>query len=155
MKYRAIDIANWFISQFDKDVGDVVTHLKVQKLLYFGEAWCQALLDRELFYEEIEAWAHGPVVREVFNEFKDCGWQPLSANGDIIKLDEDVENVLKQVLDVYGEASAKTLENITHSHKPWLDARGDLSPEARCNNKMPKESIRKYFIEKYRVGSDG
>ena len=149
MTYKAIDVANWFINQFDKNVGDVITHLKVQKLLYFSEAWSQALLDEELFSENIEAWAHGPVVREVFDQFKGSGWGPLSTTSEIVEFDENTHGVLSEVLDTYGNVAAKTLEHLTHQDKPWIDARGTLSPEARCSNVITKKSIKKYFIEKY------
>jgi uncharacterized phage-associated protein len=149
MTYRAIDVANWFISQFDKEAGDVITHLKIQKLLYFSEAWCQVLLERELFSENMEAWAHGPVVRDVFNQFSGSSWGPLSATSEVIEFDEDVRGVLSQVLDAYGNVAAKTLEHLTHQDKPWKDARGTLSPEARCSNVIDKASIKDYFNEKY------
>lgn len=152
---KAIDIANWFINQFDKESGDVVTHLKVQKLLYYSEAWSQILLNKELFEENLEAWAHGPVVREVFNEFKDSGWQPLSITRDLIVMPGDVESVLDQVMEAYGEASAKTLENMTHKDKPWIEARGSLDPEARCNVVIPKAAIESYFTKKYGNLLDG
>ena len=147
--YNAIDIANWFISQFDKESGDVITHLKVQKLLYFAEAWCQVLLDRELFSENMEAWAHGPVVREVFNQFNGSGWEPLNVTGEIVEFDDEVCDVLLQVLDAYGDVSARTLEHLTHQDLPWKEARGALSPEAKCSTAISKQSIKSYFTEKY------
>lgn len=149
MTYKAINIANWFIGQFDKEAGDVITHLKVQKLLYFSEAWCQVLLDQELFIENIEAWAHGPVVREVFFQFSDAGWNPLSVTGDIIEFDSNVKDLLFQILATYGNESAKTLEALTHQDQPWKDARGQLAPEAKCTNIIAKQSIKKYYAEKY------
>ncbi|MDM8559063.1 type II toxin-antitoxin system antitoxin SocA domain-containing protein [Candidatus Parabeggiatoa sp. HSG14] len=149
MIYKALDVANWFIDQFDKESGDVVTHLKLQKLLYYSECWSQLLLDRELFFENIEAWAHGPVVREVFNEFKSAGWEPLNISGKLVDFDEEVVDVLEQVLEAYGNVSAKTLEQMTHIDQPWKEARGSLSPEARCSNIISKEKMRKYFMKKY------
>ena len=149
MIYKAIDVANWFISRFDKESGDVITHLKVQKLLYFSEAWTQVLLERELFSEYIEAWAHGPVVREVFDQFNGSGWQPLSTTGEIVEFDSDVSGVLLQVLEAYGDVSAKTLEEMTHQDQPWKDTRGSLSLEARCSDVISKDSIKAYFTEKY------
>jgi uncharacterized phage-associated protein len=149
MIYEALDVANWFIDQFDKESGDVVTHLKVQKLLYYSECWCQLLLDRELFSENIEAWAHGPVVREVFNEFKSAGWESLNVSEKLVDFDEEVVDVLEQVLEAYGNVSAKTLEQMTHQDQPWKDARGSLSPEARCSNRMSKKKMKEYFMKKY------
>lgn len=149
MIYRALDVANWFINQFDKESGDVVTPLKLQKLLYYSECWCQILLGQALFSENIEAWAHGPVVREVFNEFKSAGWEPLNISGKLVDFDEEVVDVLEQVLEAYGNVSAKTLEQMTHQDQPWKDARGYLSPEARCSNIMSKEKMKDYFLKKY------
>lgn len=149
MAYKATDVTNWFISQFDKESGDVITHLKVQKLLYFSEAWTQVLLKRALFSEDIEAWAHGPVVREVFNQFNGSGWQPLNATGEIVEFDPEVTGVLLQVLEAYGDVSAKTLEEMTHQDQPWKDTRGFLPPEARCSDIISKNSIKAYFTEKY------
>ncbi|MDM8522429.1 DUF4065 domain-containing protein [Desulfococcaceae bacterium HSG8] len=151
----AIDVANWFINQFDKESGDVITHLKVQKLLYFSEAWCQLLLDRELFSENMEAWAHGPVVREVFEAFKDSDWEPLNVRGELVDFDEDVTDVLEQVLETYGAMSAKTLEYMTCQAQPWKKVRGSLAPEARCTNIIIKESIKEYFKNKYGDQLDG
>jgi len=155
MTYKAINVANWFINQFDKDSGDVITHLKVQKLLYFSEAWCQVLLDKELFSENMEAWAHGPVVREVFNQFKGANWSPLSVTDEVVEFDEATQDVLLQVLDTYGDVAAKTLENLTHQDAPWKDVRGSLSPESRCSDVINKQLIKEFFLKKYSSQLDG
>lgn len=149
MSYKAEDVANWFINHFDQEAGDVVTHLKIQKLLYFAEAWTQIVLNRDLFEENFEAWAHGPVVREVYNIFRGNNWDPLSATRDAIDFDSDVEDVLRQVFESYGEASAKTLERMTHNDQPWINARGDAAPEERCTTIIPKTEIKEYYTKKY------
>lgn len=148
--HKATDVANWFIGKFAES-GDVVTHLKVQKLLYYSEAWNQVINGEELFDGQIQAWAHGPVVPEVFHEFKQHGWNPLPVPevGNIPKFSEETENVLKQVIDTYGELPAKTLENMTHEDEPWIQARGNLEPEERCETTIPKEEIKDFFEKKY------
>ncbi|HDY7656851.1 TPA: SocA family protein [Vibrio vulnificus] len=153
--YEAEDIANWFINYFDQESGDVITHLKVQKLLYYAEAWTQLLLDRELFKEDMEAWAHGPVVRSVYNAFRGNSWDPLQATREAISIDSEVENVLLQVVESYGEASAKTLERMTHNDEPWIAARGDAAPEERCNTVISKAHIKQYFVGKYGSALNG
>lgn len=149
--YRAIDVANWFISQYDKGSGDVITHLKVQKLLYYAEAWSQVLWDRQLFEEDIQAWSHGPVVPAVYAVFRDAGWDPLNQTDEVIEFDERILGVLNQVMLAYGNVSAKVLETMTHEDKPWIDARGDLPPEARCETVIPKSEIKSYFKQKYNL----
>lgn len=56
---------------------------------------------------------------------------------------------LKNVVEVYGEHSAKALERMTHNERPWLDARGDLSPEARSNSIIPKEKMGDFYRKAY------
>ncbi len=51
----------------DREAGDVITQLKLQKLMYIAQGIHLALYDAPLFKEEIEAWQHGPVVRELYS----------------------------------------------------------------------------------------
>ncbi|MEM8641961.1 MAG: type II toxin-antitoxin system antitoxin SocA domain-containing protein [Cyanobacteria bacterium P01_G01_bin.54] len=150
MPYKAIDVAKWFVSHFDPDVGDVITPLKLQKLLYYAEAWSQVLLDDELFVEQIQAWTHGPVVLEVYEGFKDYGWRPIDPLEVELELDSETEEILNQILAVYGELSARTLEKMTHSDQPWLKTREGYAIEARCNEIIPKQEIKSSFLDKYR-----
>lgn len=148
--HKAIEIADWFIAKAAAS-GDLVTHLKVQKLLYYAEAWCQVILGKELFSESIQAWAHGPVVPEVFHRFKSHGWNalPIPSPTALTAVDGDARLVLEQVFETYGDLPAKTLEDMTHSDEPWVAARGQLEPEARCDVVMPKQHIKAFFEAKY------
>ncbi len=150
MTYKAIEVANWFIAK-TAEFGDLTTHLKIQKLLYYAEAWIQVLLNKELFEEPIQAWSHGPVVPEVFQHFRSFGWNPLPIPSEnaIPKFSEDIMDVLEQVFEVYGDISARRLEEMTHTDKLWIEARGECEPEVRCTNIMSKAKIKQYFLEKY------
>lgn len=145
---KAKDVADWFIARAAAE-DDAVSHLKVQKLLYYSEAWSQALLDKELLDENIQAWAHGPVVPEVFQEFKGNNWQPLPVPEAVPDFSADEKEVLEQVYDTYGHLPAKTLEAMTHEDDPWVQARRGVAPEARCENVISKQHIKEFFIKKY------
>ncbi len=83
--YSALDIATWFIyknyaekkenqaSNDDYEVYESLTHLKLQKLLYYAQGISLSQNDCVLFKEKIEAWEHGPVVKSVFNKFSSKG----------------------------------------------------------------------------------
>jgi len=148
--YKAIEIADWFVAKAASS-GDLITHLKVQKLLYYAEAWCQVILEKDLFEEQIQAWAHGPVVPEVWQKFRSNGWNPLPVPPkdalDVVQ--EPVRQVLLEVFETYGDLPAKTLEDMTHGDEPWIEARGSLEPEARCDVVMPKAQLRAFFEAKY------
>jgi len=154
--HNATDIANWFIAKCAES-GDLVTHLKVQKLLYYAEAWTQTLIGKELFSEAIQAWAHGPVVPEVFQEFKQYGWSPLPVPEDqkIPVVCAEAEDILTQIFEAYADLPEKTLEDMTHKDAPWIKARGGLSAEERCDVIMPKSEICEFFKAKYAAEIDG
>ena len=65
MAHKATTLAKWFISRVERDSGDDITHLKLQKLLYYAQAWHLAHTNAPLFNKEIKAWTHGPVVTTV------------------------------------------------------------------------------------------
>lgn len=153
---KPVSIANWFVNNLsDHEAGEVVTHLQVQKLLYFAQAWHMMLLGRPLFAEDMEAWPHGPVVPSVWHEFKQFSWHPIPPGAPSDGIGEDSLKVLEQVRDVYGAFGAKKLEAMTHAERPWIQARGGRAPEERCEEKISKESIVKYYEEVYGDLDDG
>lgn len=154
MAYAALDIAKWFINAIDRNAGESISHLKVQKLLYFAEGWSQLCFDRELFNESMQAWAHGPVVPEVFRALKEHSWNAIPPIPTDAVIDEETSGLLTEVLSVYGEFSAKTLENMTHADQPWIEARGQCGPEDRCETIIAKEKIKAYFTEKFHDAAD-
>ncbi|MES9859672.1 MAG: type II toxin-antitoxin system antitoxin SocA domain-containing protein [Candidatus Thiodiazotropha sp. LLP2] len=145
----AIDVANWFLSEIDRDAGDSITHLKLQKLAYYAQAWSLALREEPLFEEDFRAWAHGPVATSIYTNFKDYGWLALPAPDDAPVFEAETEELLSEILKVYGQYSAKVLEDMTHNEDPWINARGGLPPEARSSAVIPKEEIATYYRELY------
>lgn len=143
--YTPVQIANWFLANIDREAGDLITHLKLQKLVYYAQAWSLAIRGVPLFEEDVQAWAHGPVAPSVFRAFRGYGMDPIPAPARTPKLDEDTVELLEEVLDVYGEHSAKKLEKLTHRERPWRDARGDLPDEASSSAIIPKEAMRTFY----------
>lgn len=144
-----IDVATWFVNRIDRNSGESITHLKVQKLLYYAQAWHLLAFEKPLFTEELRAWSHGPVVPSVYHSLKEHGWNAIPELAQKDELDAEAEGILEQVLSIYGEFSAKRLEAMTHSEDPWKEARGDLQPEARCDAVISREAIKAYFKRTY------
>lgn len=150
-KYKASKIAKWLIFQLANS-GELLTHLKLQKLLYYSEVWNQIINERELFEEKFQAWAHGPVVPEVYSIYKLHSWNVLPVPKSEPKgIDDETINVLNQIINSYGALTAKALENMTHEDQPWIDARGGRSAEERCETVIPKDSLVKFFKSKYNI----
>lgn len=147
--YTATDIAKWILAGVDRDAGDSITHLKLQKLIYYVQAWSLALRDKPLFDEDMQAWAHGPVAESVFHEYRDYGWEAIPAPKTVPKIKKKDAEHIREVVEVYGEYSAKHLERMTHSEPPWLAARGDLPPEARSNKTVSKDAMSTFYKKVY------
>lgn len=145
--YTPLQIANWFLANIGREAGDLITHLKLQKLVYYAQAWSLAARGKPLFDEDIQAWAHGPVVPSLFRAFRGYGMDPIPAPASVPCLDPETVELLGEVLDVYGEHSAKKLEQLTHRERPWRDARGDLSPEARSDAVITQAAMQSYYSE--------
>lgn len=152
-KLTALEVARWFllrnntnVIQFDEES---LTHLKLQKLLYYAQGLFLAYTngESELFPEEIYAWEHGPVVREVWDVYKgnknnpiDCVYEPTDDNlFEKVNSDENVRNILEFTFINYGKYSAWHLREKTHTEMPWK-----TTPP---NGLIEKTKILKFFRE--------
>src|SRR4051812_11966723 len=135
--HSALDVAAWFLNEIDRDAGDSITNLKLQKLVYYAQAWAMSLLNRPLFQEPVEAWAHGPVVDAVYQEYKNFGYDALPRSRSRPRFTPQELTVLQDVLAVYGEHSATFLEKLTHEEEPWRAAWGDRSAKSRSRESIP------------------
>lgn len=120
---KAIDIANYFLSLQDEEVGDFISNLKLQKLLYYAQGFHLAETGRPLFDDPIAAWQHGPVVADVYHTFKEFGGNALPMLGDIRGIDPTTAQFLDEIYRVYGQFSAWKLSHMTHEEPPWKEAR--------------------------------
>jgi uncharacterized phage-associated protein len=124
--------------------GEPITNLKLQKLLYYSQAWSLALSGKSLFTDRIEAWVHGPVVPSVFREYREFKWSPLVADCDQ-PAHGDVIRHVDRVLAVYGKFDASQLERMTHNEDPWRNARTGLAADEASNREITAEAMRKYY----------
>ena len=123
MMLNCFDIAQYFLAQADEDAGDLMSNLKLQKLVYYAQGCALALLDRPLFPEAIEAWAHGPVVPALYHEYKGSvgGAIPPLVMLDFSKYSVETRELLDEVYAVYGQFSAWKLRSMTQQEPPWHD----------------------------------
>jgi uncharacterized phage-associated protein len=152
--HDALDVAAWFLNEIDRKAGDSITNLKLQKLVYYAQAWTVALLNRPLFGEDVEAWAHGPVVDPVYQEYKgfQYGTLPRSRRRSEFAPQELV--VLQDVLAIYGEHSAKFLKKLTHEEEPWRVTWGDRPATSRSRQPISLAKMRRFYREQYEHRED-
>lgn len=121
-----------------------MTAMKLQKLVYYSQAWSLVWDDSPLFNEEIEAWANGPVVRSLYQRhqglFKVTQW-----DGDPQKLSDNQRDTIEKVLEFYGDMSSQALSDLTHQEAPWIDAREGLSPTDRGSRVISLAAMAEYY----------
>ncbi|MBW4690395.1 MAG: DUF4065 domain-containing protein [Lyngbya sp. HA4199-MV5] len=137
------DIADYFI-WLANETGSFISNLKLQKLVYYAQAWHIALYNEPLFAEDFQAWVHGPVIPSLYQKYKAFGWQPIWEDATP-KLPEDVVQFLDEVADEYFACDAYELEQMTHAEDPWGWARGNLPPDAPSNEIIKKEWMKEYY----------
>ena len=122
MAYKVSDIAHKIIKfTSDSAAGELVSNLKLQKLLYYQQGFHLAYFETPLFDEDIEAWMYGPVVPSIYETYKLAGSNGLIYDGNVISLQPKEEALFCEVMKVYGEFSAVGLMNMTHKEKPWKE----------------------------------
>lgn len=128
-----------------RERGEVLTNLKLQKLLYYAQAWYLALRDRPLFADDFQAWIHGPVLPSQHQRFRANVWQPIMGAVGRPELPADVPVFLDEILDVFGVETAIALELMTHRERPWIDARAGLAPDMSSDAIIPKDSMKRFY----------
>jgi len=120
------DVAKYFLALTDEDSGDLMSNLKLQKLVYYAQGFHLALFEKPLFPETIEAWTHGPVIPELYHSYKKygSGHIPSPDDFDLSIYSNEERELLNEVYAVFGQFSAWKLRNMTHQEPPWVDAAG-------------------------------
>lgn len=126
---------------------DPLNHLRLQKLLYYVQAWHLAAFGRPMFRERIEAWCNGPVVADLWPHFKRFGYSSIlpEESDPVPGLSRDEQAFVRSVWDEYKRYSAIRLSEMTHNEDPWRNARGDLPADARSSVEITADSMRAYF----------
>lgn len=139
-----------------------ITPLALQKLLYYAQAFNKVFNSRFLFEDDCQAWAHGPVYPEIYQSYKNYGFDPIdravSYGESEISISDNETEVLDAVISHFGCYSGKILERMTHSEHPWLTARNGLSDDSPSIQTIDKDLIDQYFEQikqKYNMLSTG
>ncbi|MGA9275210.1 MAG: type II toxin-antitoxin system antitoxin SocA domain-containing protein [Candidatus Cybelea sp.] len=132
----ALEVARFFLAMADED-DELLSPMKLQKLLYYAQGFHYAILGQRLFPEHVLAWEHGPVVREVWEEYRQHGGGGIVPPDDAPEFESDTRGVLCDVWRVYGQFSAWRLREMTHDTPPWAD-----TPR---NQEISLDAMREYF----------
>ena len=149
------DIADYIILRVkSEDNNASLINLKLQKLLYYVQAWSYGINKKAMFSGEFEAWVHGPVNREIYNRFNPTKYLYSEINIDdcqnpgVVLSQEDAEFV-DFILENYIKYSGAELERLTHNEKPWIVTRGELNVNERCEKIINPELMIEYYGKRW------
>lgn len=149
-KPKSLLVAEYFILKNKQDKKGL-TNKKLQKLLYYAQAWSLVLNNRPIFDDKIEAWVHGPAIPLIYSTFKNFGFGDIDMKFDEKELgviDEKDKKVLDEIWRVYGNMDAGYLEMLTHSERPWQEARKGLQSSENSENEISIDVMKSYYSEK-------
>lgn len=136
----ARDVAQYILEK----MGPLNT-IKLQKLVYYSQAWSLVWDDSPIFNEEIQAWANGPVVPDLFYAHQGLYSVSSIAGGDSSKLNKDQKETIDVIIKDYGKRQSQWLVELTHMEDPWKNARGTCLPGARCTKAITHAAMAEYY----------
>lgn len=119
--------------------------MKLQKLLYYAQAWTLVWDGKPLFSARIEAWANGPVVREIFKAYQGQFKVADAKYGNRDGLTPSEKVSVDAVLRFYGPKGGFYLSQLTHREPPWMNARRGLAPGDPGHNEITLAAMRDYY----------
>lgn len=159
MGYDPRGIANYLLDYADKK-SRPVTHMALQKILYFCHGWFLAKHNKPLLSEPAEAWSHGPVYKSVYRSFKAAKRESISFRAKALNfgsgkseivvspLDEEASQFIENIFDVYSQYTAAQLRNMTHEiDGPWHQVCEKAKGKAVPGMRIPDALIRHCFLE--------
>ena len=140
----------------------IPTNMAINKITYFLFERVFIEDRRPIFKAKIEAWEHGPVVRELYAEFRKYGDGPIVGRAhrfSIISrrmevatdpLDDDDERRFSEIVDHYLPMSGSTLRTISHiPESPWFNVwtyKGASNPGMEISLEVIADSFRGYRV---------
>jgi len=142
----ANEVADYILCQF-REKGVPIYHLKLQKLVYYVQAWFLAIYDEALFGEPLQAWIHGAVQPDLYKRFRRYQWDPIDYTPVICPNfeDEDIPKHIDKVLGVYGGYAARQLELMMHDEEPWKNARQGLAELEAGTQEISHDDMKTYY----------
>ena len=142
-------VADYFLA-LANEIEELITNLKLNKLVYYTQAWHLALFKEPMFEDEIEAWVHGPVLPVVYDTYKHFKWTPINVEAQPPEeirqqFSSDQQDVLDDIVEIYLPKTAYELEQLTRDEDPWVIARAGLAPYEASHNVITHDAMQRFF----------
>lgn len=149
---RVTTLAGYILKYFGP-----MSHLKLQKLLYYCQGYHLAKFEEPLFDADFQAWVHGPVCRDIYDILKgksvlysDINYSEEDFDSEVLlkeTISSDQFELVNEVLEPLSKWTGSELENSTHSEFPWIEARGGRPANSKCETIISKDTMQKFYYE--------
>ena len=146
----ATTIINKYNSRYDKlkskysleenISSEYITNLKLQKLLYYVQGLAMQIFNKPAFNNKIVAWTYGPVIKEIYQKYKNQE-NGIKEEDQNINISDGLDKIIDLVIDSYGTIEASRLIDLTHEEEPWINT--------IQNEEITLEKIKDYFNKVY------
>ena len=136
----SLDVATYILDKKGR-----MSTWKLQKLVYYSQAWSLVWDEEPLIADPIEAWANGPVAPRLYGVHRGRFQISTLRRGDAKTLDKDQRETVNAVLKYYGKRTGQWLSDLTHRETPWVQARAGLPPGVRGGGEITQESMAEYY----------
>ena len=153
MTYDARQVANWFVTRAQRD-GKTLSIMSLLKLTYIAHGWHLEMQNAPLFSNRVEAWQYGPVIPEVYQDFRKQGIEVSTPvpTVPLCEFAQEDENLLEQVWNIYGSMPPFQLSDLTHvPGGPWSIA----SKTGGFYAHIPDELIKQHYKLKRVLADQG
>jgi len=155
-KFDSYKTVSNYLLAVANETGTFVSNLKLQKLMYYFQAWFYSGFDEPLFEEDFQAWVHGPVIPKLYQDYKSFGYKPIVEEGlgdkeidtFLSSLTDEQRDFMSQVEEFYFSKTGYELERMSHNEEPWTIARKGI-PEDEPSEEVITLDTMKSFYEPY------
>lgn len=146
---KLFNVALFFINR-QKENNKNINHKKLQKLTYYAQSWNLAINNKKIFNNNIEAWVNWPVVPELYRKYRNYWYMNISTTEkfDEKLFEKDELKILNDVYKIYWSQDSDYLVWLTHTERPWLEARWELEESETSNNIIKEETIKDFYKSK-------
>lgn len=123
--------------------------MKLQKLVFYSQAYSLVWFDEPIFHEDVEAWIHGPVIRGLWRlhrslfSFSADELKAKAPDADSSLLTPTNKRVIRSILKSVGALSGLDLRDRTHDEAPWIDAFDKT--ELYHDTVITREAMKQYY----------
>ena len=145
MAYEVQTIANNFLDLAKRD-NELLDPMKIQKLIYLAHGWNLAFKGEPLINQAVQAWPYGPVIAELYHDFKKFRGNPITEKAPVRDCGEETDlnanALLESVWSKYRPFSGIQLSVVTHEPgNAWDRTMKTSGPYSVIPNSLIKEEF--------------